>query len=57
MKYINTPVLGDKIYGKPDKRLYLHAYSLEITIPSGNRQTFTAPIPTDLTDYFPKARI
>ena len=53
MKYINTPILGDKVYGKPAKRLYLHAASLEITIPSGNRQVFLAPIPQDLLDYFP----
>jgi len=47
MKYIDTPILGDKVYGKAGDRLFLHAYSLEITIPSGNRQTFTAPIPDE----------
>ena len=57
MKYINTPILGDKVYGKPSKRLYLHATSLEITIPNGNRQIFTAPIPSDLTDYFPETTL
>jgi len=57
MKYINTPILGDRIYSKAAKRLYLHAFSLEITIPGGIRQIFTAPIPTDLTDYFPKVKI
>ena len=55
MKYINTPILGDKVYGKPSSRLYLHAYSLEITIPNGDRQTFTAPIPTEFKELFPKA--
>ncbi len=53
MGYLNTPILGDKVYGQPAKRLYLHAYSLEITIPSGSRQTFTAPVPSDFNDYFP----
>jgi len=53
MRYINTPILGDKVYGKPSKRLYLHANSLEITIPNGNRQTFTAPIPQEFLDFFP----
>lgn len=53
MRYINTPILGDKIYGKIDKRLYLHAYSLEITIPNGNRQVFNAPIPSEFTHIFP----
>lgn len=57
MGYLNTPVLGDKIYGKPAKRLYLHAASLEITIPSGDRQTFIAPIPTDFKDIFPNISI
>jgi 23S rRNA pseudouridine1911/1915/1917 synthase len=57
MAYLNTPVLGDKIYGKPFERLYLHAYSLEITIPNGNRQTFTAPIPDEFKKYFPKAKL
>jgi 23S rRNA pseudouridine1911/1915/1917 synthase len=57
MKYINTPILGDKVYGKSANRLYLHAYSLEITIPNGNRQTFIAPLPHDITDYFPEVTI
>ena len=53
MAYINTPILGDKIYGKPADRMYLHAASLEITIPGGERKTFFAPVPHDLTDFFP----
>jgi len=57
MKYIGTPILGDKIYGKAADRLSLHAFSLEITIPNGDRRTFTAPVPTDLTKYFPEAQI
>ena len=57
MKYIGTPILGDRVYGKPSDRLYLHAYSLEITIPNGERKTFFAPVPTDLTKYFPDVKI
>lgn len=53
MKYINTPILGDKVYGKSAERLYLHAYSLEVTIPSGDRRTFIAPIPPEFTSEFP----
>jgi 23S rRNA pseudouridine1911/1915/1917 synthase len=53
MKYINTPILGDRVYGKPADRLYLHAFSLEITIPNGNRQTFIASVPQDIAGYFP----
>ena len=57
MKYINTPILGDKIYGKAADRLYLHAFSLEITIPNGDRKLFLAPIPQDFIDYFPKIKL
>jgi 23S rRNA-/tRNA-specific pseudouridylate synthase len=57
MKYLGTPILGDKLYGKPANRLYLHAYSLEITILGGERRTFTAPIPSDLTKLFPGFKI
>jgi 23S rRNA pseudouridine1911/1915/1917 synthase len=53
MKYIGTPVKGDKVYGKPADRLYLHAASLEITIPTSNRHTFHATIPHEFTDMFP----
>ncbi len=57
MKYIGSPILGDKLYGKSADRLYLHAYSLEITISSGQRRTFTAPLPDNLTKLFPKVKI
>lgn len=57
MKSINTPIHGDKVYGKKADRLYLHAFSLEITIPNGNRQTFTAPIPADFTKIFPDIKL
>ena len=57
MKYINTPILGDKIYGKAADRLYLHAFSLEITIPNGERKLFSAPIPQDFIDYFPEIKL
>lgn len=56
MKYIGTPIKGDKVYGKPSNRLYLHATSLEITIPTSNRQVFTAPIPQAFLDIFPQAK-
>jgi 23S rRNA pseudouridine1911/1915/1917 synthase len=56
MRYINTPILGDKVYGKPADRLYLHAMSLEITIPVGDRRTFEAPVPAEFTDKFPQVK-
>lgn len=50
LAYLNTPILGDIVYGKePADRMYLHAQSLEITLPGGNRQTFMAPTPKSFT--------
>lgn len=52
LKYLNTPILGDPVYGeaKSAPRLMLHAKSLEITIPgeTGNqRKTFEAEAPAE----------
>ena len=56
MKYINNPIMGDKVYGKAADRLYLHAASLEITIPESDRRVFEAPIPKVFIDKFPQAK-
>lgn len=49
--YINTPILGDPVYGKESSdRMYLHAHSLEVTLPGGERKVFTSPIPTSFDD-------
>lgn len=62
LKYLGTPILGDTVYNpKPaHSRLFLHAGSLEITIPhptnpsgSKQRRTFTAPLPSDFLKFFP----
>lgn len=49
---IGTPIIGDPLYGlgKHGNRLYLHAKSLEITLPSGDRKTFPAPLPKEFED-------
>jgi 23S rRNA pseudouridine1911/1915/1917 synthase len=47
MAYLNTPIRGDRVYGKESSRLFLHALQLEITIPTSNRQVFTAPVPVE----------
>lgn len=40
------PIIGDTLYnGKEAERLMLHAQSLEITLPGGQRTTFEAPLP------------
>lgn len=54
MMHLNTPILGDRVYGKPDtNRLMLHAHKLEITLPSGERKTFETAIPSVFTELFP----
>ena len=53
MSYIGTPILGDKVYNPKSpkaNRMYLHAASLEITIPGSKRVTFTAPLPEEFRD-------
>lgn len=53
LAHIGTPILGDPVYnpkGQKAQRMYLHAHSLEITIPGnehGERKTFTADLPED----------
>lgn len=52
MQYINTPILGDRVYGstKGVDRLYLHAKALELTVPGSKRKTFTAPVPKEFQE-------
>ena len=50
LKYLGTPILGDRVYGTPQTqvpRLFLHAKSLEITLPGGVRKTFVSTLPPD----------
>lgn len=45
---LKHPIVGDALYhGEPAERLLLHAASLEITLPNGERTIFTAPLPPD----------
>jgi 23S rRNA pseudouridine1911/1915/1917 synthase len=46
MKHLGHPIIGDTFYdGKPANRLFLHAGSLEITLPNRQRKVFTVPLP------------
>lgn len=60
LQYIGTPILGDKLYGGGNAdRVYLHASSLEITIPGltgGQRKVFRAPTPDEFVALFPEAK-
>lgn len=52
LQYLNCPIYGDRVYGTSAERLYLHAYSLEITIGPEKRRVFVAPVPIDFEQYF-----
>lgn len=46
LKQIKHPIVGDTLYGGEEaERLFLHAESLEVTLPSRERKTFTAKLP------------
>ena len=50
LRHIGCPILGDPLYSKKDPRfpaatLMLHALSLEITLPCGERRMFKSPLP------------
>lgn len=53
LQYINTPILGDPVYGiKKADRMYLHAHALTLLLPGGHEKTFTAPLPSSFTKHF-----
>ena len=58
LKAIHHPIVCDSLYAPKHapalglKRLALHAYQIDIPLPSGSRQEITAPIPADLTSAF-----
>jgi len=48
LKHQGHAIVGDTLYdGQPADRLYLHAFSLQITLPNGKTMTFTAPLPQE----------
>lgn len=59
-KYLNHPVVGDKVYGKEVKGLngqLLHAYKLSFIHPTtGKEVSFTAPLPVYFENYLQKLR-
>ena len=50
---VDHPIVGDPLYGHGafQDRLFLHALSLEITLPGGERKTFTAPLPKEFKEH------
>jgi 23S rRNA-/tRNA-specific pseudouridylate synthase len=60
LKAIHHPVVGDPLYA-PNRvadlgfsRLGLHAFSLDLPLPSGGRTELTAPLPPDLKAALPR---
>lgn len=52
--YLGCPIVGDPLYGQPEPalgRMFLHAETLEFTLPSRERKVFQAPLPAELQDY------
>ena len=46
LQYVKHPILGDELYGDSKaERLFLHAQSLEITLPGGERRVFESKVP------------
>lgn len=49
---LGHPIVGDVLYaGVPADRLFLHARSLEITVPSRKRLMFEAPLPVAFSEF------
>ena len=52
MQYIGHPIVGDELYGgKKADRLFLHAVSLEITLPGGKRTVFESKLPKAFVEH------
>ena len=51
LTYIDHPIVGDVVYGKGDGALMLHAASVAIALPNGQRKTFSAETPKLLMDF------
>ena len=47
LSHIGSPIVGDIIYGKDSGKMHLHANSLEITLPGGDRKIFKALLPKE----------
>jgi 23S rRNA pseudouridine1911/1915/1917 synthase len=51
LQHIGHPIIGDTLYGGPAAgRLYLHARSLELTLPNKKRQVLEVPVPEEFQE-------
>ncbi len=52
LKQLGHPIVGDVLYGgEPAQRVYLHALTLELTLPNRTRKTFEAPLPNEFKAF------
>jgi 23S rRNA pseudouridine1911/1915/1917 synthase len=53
LAYVGHPIVGDMVYGNGsnNSQLLLHAASLEVTLPGGERKIFEAPLPKRINDF------
>lgn len=52
LKHIGHPIVGDTLYGGEEaERLFLHASSLELTLPDKSRQVFNSPLPAEFNKF------
>jgi 23S rRNA pseudouridine1911/1915/1917 synthase len=52
LAYQKHPIVGDVLYGgAPADRLYLHALSLELTLPNRERKVFTSALPASFEAF------
>lgn len=55
MESVNHPVVGDKIYGTKNKRLFLHAHKISfINFRTNDEVIFETEIPTEFIDFIKK---
>ncbi len=56
--YTGHPIVGDPVYGKlvDNEQMYLHAKSLELRLPGGQLQKFTAATPTKFREFLKYAK-
>ncbi len=48
LRYLDHPIIGDTFYdGKKADRLYLHAHTLQVKLPSGVQKKFIAALPKE----------
>jgi 23S rRNA pseudouridine1911/1915/1917 synthase len=51
LNYIGHPIVGDTVYGDGGGYMYLHALSLELTLPNKGRRVFKAELPEQFNEF------